>query len=284
MFDGKAFGEDIVGIVKGYCEREIAPLRAENIELKSRIAGLESRPAHDDVFILELVQNEIAKIPPPENGKDADPEQVASLVAEQVKEAVAALPAPQDGKSIGVEDVAPLIVEEVAKIAPDMAEIREAIAAEVSKAVAEIPIPKDGKDAAGIVEALKDSGELVLTLQDGRLVRTGIRDGEKGKDGRDGFGFDDMDVAVLEDDRTIELSFRRGDEEKVFTLKWPTTLDRGVFNVDQEYEAGDGVTWGGQFYIANEPSKGMKPDQAKDGKPWRLAVRKGRDGKDKTKE
>lgn len=281
MFDGKAFGEDIVGIVKGFVEREIAPLKAENAELKGRIAGLESRPAHDSVFIIQLVQDEIAKIPPPENGKDADPEEVASLVAEQVKLAVEAIPAPQDGKSVEIDDVAPLIAEEVAKVVPDMAVINETIATEVSKAAAAIPIPEDGKDAAGIVEALKDNGELVLTLQDGRLIRTGVRDGEKGQDGRDGFGFDDMDVAVLDDDRTIELSFRRGEDEKAFTLKWPTLIDRGVFKLDEQYDPGDGVTWGGQFYIANESTKGVKPDQAKDGKPWRLAVRKGRDGKDR---
>jgi hypothetical protein len=57
------------------------------------------------------------------------------------------------------------------------------VIAEVGKAIAALPVPKDGengKDAAGIVEALKDNGELVLTLQDGRLIHTGIRDGADG--------------------------------------------------------------------------------------------------------
>lgn len=134
----------------------------------------------------------------------------------------------------------------------------------------------NGKDAANIVEALKDSGELVLTLQDGRLIRTGIRDGEKGKDGRDGFGFDDMDACVLDDDRTIELSFRRGDEEKCFTFKWPTPIDRGVYKAGGHYEAGDAVTWGGSLWIAQRATD-AKPDTPESG--WRLAVKKGRDGK-----
>lgn len=277
MFDGKAFGEDIVGIVKGYVEREIAPLRAENLELKGRIAELESRSIPDDVFILQLVQDEIAKITPPEKGKDADPDEVASLVAEEVGRAVAAIPVPQDGKSVGIEDVAPLIAEEVAKIAPDMAVINETIAAEVGKAVSAIPIPKDGKPAAGIVEALKDSGELVLTLEDGRLIRTGVRDGKNGEPGRDGFGFEDMDVAVLDDDRTIELSFRRGEEEKAFTLKWPTMIYRGVYKSEGGYAAGDSVTWGGSLWVA-EKDTNAKPDTPDSG--WKLACKKGRDGKD----
>jgi hypothetical protein len=145
MFDGRAYGEEIVGLVRGFVEREFAPLRAENEVLKGRIAELESRPAYDSADVLQLVQEEIAKIPPAENGKDADPELVASLVADKVKEAVEAIPAPQDGKSVGIEDVAPLIEAEVAKVAPDMAAINEAIAAEIEKVATAIPIPENGR-------------------------------------------------------------------------------------------------------------------------------------------
>ena len=135
---------------------------------------------------------------------------------------------------------------------------------------------RNGNDAAGIVEALKDSGELVLTLQDGRLIRTGIRDGEKGQDGKDGLGFEDMDACVLDDDRTIELSFRRGEEEKAFTFKWPTMIYRGVWAEGQTYQAGDVVTWGGSAHVA-ETETAAKPDTKDCG--WRLAVKRGRDGK-----
>lgn len=145
---------------------------------------------------------------------------------------------------------------------------------------------KDGKDGRGVKDLLIDrEGQLIATMEDGEMKSLGViigKDGEAGKDGRDGLGFDDMDVCVLDDDRTIELAFRRGEEEKAFTLKWPTIIDRGVFKPEQEYEPGDGVTWGGQFYIANEKTN-MKPDASKDGKPWRLAIRKGRDGKDLSK-
>jgi collagen type III alpha len=206
MFDGKAYGEGIVEIVKGYVEREIGPLKAENESLKARIAALEDRPA-------------------PEKGEKGDP-------GEPGKDGVNGA----DGKD-----------------------------------------GMSGKDAAGIVEVLKDSGELVLTLEDGRLIRTGIRDGEKGQDGRDGFGFDDMDVCVLDDDRTIELSFRRGEEEKAFTLKWPTVIYRDIFKAGETYQPGDAVTWAGALWIAQKETA-AKPETAESG--WKLAVKKGRDGKD----
>ncbi|HET6535781.1 MAG TPA: hypothetical protein VFG41_06325 [Sphingomicrobium sp.] len=209
---------------------------------------------------------------------DALAEMMAGIIEEHVAKAVAPLnariadlearPAPEkgepgeDGKSI------------------DPAAVEEMVASTVAKAVAELPAPKDGndgKDAANIVEALKDSGELVLTLQDGRLIRTGIRDGKDGERGNDGFGFDDMDVAVLDDDRTIELSFRRGEEEKAFTLKWPTVIYRGVYKLDREtpYEAGDAVTWGGHMWVA-ERQTNARPDEPDKG--WRLAVKRGQRG------
>lgn len=269
MFDGRAYGEEIVDLVRGFVEREIAPLKAENESLKGRLAALEARPGPEKGDAGEKGQDGSDGVSPaPEAVADIFRPIAEQLISEAVTKAVSELPPPERGeKGEPGNDADPLAVGEM-------------VVAGVAKAVGALPLPKDGKDAAGIVEALKDSGELVLTLQDGRLIRTGVRDGEKGQDGRDGFGFDDMDVAVLDDDRTIELSFRRGEDEKAFTLKWPTLIDRGVFKLDEQYESGDGVTWGGQFYIANESTKGVKPDQAKDGKPWRLTVRKGRDGKD----
>lgn len=272
MLEMKALAEATALIVKQHVETAVTPLL-------DRIDALEKRPVGmDSVVILQLVQDEIAKIPPPENGKDADPEQVASLVAQEVERAVAAIPAPQDGKSVEVEDVAALISEEVAKVAPEMDAINEAIAEKISKAIGEIPIPKDGepgKDAAGIVEALKDDGELVLTLQDGRLIRTGIRDGEKGEPGKDGFNLEDFDVRKEDDGRTLVLSFEAGDIRHEYEVTMPHLAYCGIYKQDQDYMIGDVVTWGGNAWHCNEPTK-EKPDAG----PWTLMVKRGRDGKD----
>lgn len=207
MFDGKAYGEEIVGLVRGFVEREIAPLRAENASLKERIATLEARPA-------------------PEKGDKGEPG--------------------QDGKdgANGVDG-------------------------------------QPGTDGRGVKELLIDrDGNLVATMDDGKMKSLGPvigKDGEPGQDGKDGLGFDDMDVAVLDDDRTIELSFRRGEEEKAFTLKWPTVIYREVFKAGETYQPGDAVTWGGSLWIA-EKETDTKPDTAESG--WKLAVKRGRDGKD----
>jgi hypothetical protein len=250
MLDGAEFGKEIVGLVRGYVEREITPLKSANEALQARLAELEARPAPE-----KGEQGERGL-----DGVAAEPEAVAEILAERLKslvdDAIAALPAPEKGERGEKGDPGEPGAD--------------------GQNGADGTAGADGKDAANIVEALKDSGELVLTLQDGRLIRTGIRDGKDGKKGRDGFGFDDIDACVLDDDRTIELSFRRGDEEKAFTFKWPAMVYRGVWS-EATYQAGDVVTWGGSAHVA-ERETDRKPDTADSG--WRLAVKRGRDGRD----
>lgn len=219
--------------------------------------------------VAEAVADAVAALPPAEKGKDADPVEVAAQIAAEVERAVAALPAPQDGKSITVEDVRPLIDEAV------------------TKAVTLIPVPKngvDGKDGRNGLDAVKffrdDKGHLIAVKSDGSTDDLGEyvgkdgSTGERGKDGADGVGFDDMDL--VETEQGIMLRFTRGEIVKDFRL--PIVTDRGVFKEGTEYRKGDGVTWGGSFWIAQETTS-EKPDI---GKGFRLAVKRGRDGKDGT--
>lgn len=129
-----------------------------------------------------------------------------------------------------------------------------------------------------------ERGEQGLAGEPGKDGRDGLNGevgpkGDPGKDGRDGFKLEDFDARVLEDDRTIELSFISGDHQHIATLKWPTMIDRGVFKADREkpYEAGDSVTWGGSIWTAQRETN-AKPDSPDSG--WRLSCKKGRDGKD----
>lgn len=214
MFDGKAFGEEIVGIMQDYVERQVAPLKAENAELKERLKALEDRPAP-----------EVVKGDP---GESIDPEAVNEMVI-----------------------------------------------AAVSKSFAEFPTPKDGKDAAGIVEALKDSGELVLTLQDGRLIRTGIRDGKDGDKGADGFELTDYDEWFEDDGRTLVRRFVVGEDFKEFRHQTVLPRYRNVFKQGESYQRGDIVTWGGSAWHCEKDTTD-KPDSA----DWSQMVKKGRDGKD----
>lgn len=99
--------------------------------------------------------------------------------------------------------------------------------------------------------------------------------GERGERGVDGLGFDDLSVE-FDGERTAKLKFARGDQVKTFDLKFPIILDRGVWK-EGSYEKGDGVTWGGSFFIATRDTT-SKPEtpQAKD--DWRLAVKRGQNG------
>lgn len=148
---------------------------------------------------------------------------------------------------------------------------------------------RDGRDGVGLAGAVIDrEGGLMLTLTDGQVCNLGLvvgRDGAAGRDGqdgaagaagRDGFSLDAFDAAIGEDGRTIVLSFAQGDLTETRELSLAVVLDRGVFKDGGAYEPGDGVTWAGSYWIAQEKTA-AKPG---DGQAWRLAVKKGRDGKD----
>lgn len=264
MLDGAEFGNEIVVLVRGYLDREVAPLRAENAELKERLKALEDRPAPEKGEAGERGQDGVT--PEPEAVAAALLPIAEELIAVEVAKAVAALPPPEKGeKGEPGKDF-------------DHETLQVAVDAAIAKAIEALPKPKDGepgKDAAGIVEALKDSGELVLTLQDGRLIRTGIRDGEKGADGHDGFSLDDFDIAPGDDGRTYVLKFQRGELSHEYELTFPVPVYCGVFKEGEEYVSGDMVTWGGSLWHCDQPTK-EKPGTDS----WTLSVKKGRDGKD----
>ncbi|MDT4884579.1 hypothetical protein FQZ97_1207340 [compost metagenome] len=60
------------------------------------------------------------------------------------------------------------------------------------------------------------------------------------------------------------------------SLRIPAVIDRGVFS-NGAYEKGDGTTYGGCYWIAQKDAPEGVPGSSPD---WRLAVKKGRDGKD----
>jgi len=224
---------------------------------------------------MDGVDQKLAALPMPRDGKDADPvdpEQIRMMVAEIVGPALAAIPVPENGKSVTLDDVRPMIEEAVAK------------------AVSALPSPKDGVGVAGAI--IDRDGALILTLTDGSTKNLGPvvgRDADiaafearikelvdaipRPRDGRDGLGFDDLDL--IEDDRGMVLRFARDDVVKDFVL--PVVIDRGVYREGVTFLKGSGVTWGGSFWIAQRDTF-TKPDAPDSG--WRLAVKKGQNGKD----
>jgi hypothetical protein len=298
MFDGAAFGKEMVGIVRGYVDKVVAPLvkRLDAIESREPVKGLDGKDGRDGV-----------------DGKDADPAAIADLVREEVEKAVAALPKPQDGKSVTAEDLAPLISKSVeaavsgaVKAIPvpkdgkdgasvTVEDVAPLVDEAVTRAVSAIPVPEDGRDGVdgkdgrdgrdgldAVTPILKD-GVLLFTMSDGSVKEVGRvqgkdgADGAHGRDGIDGLGFDDMS-AEYDGERGITFRFERGETVKEFKFSLPVIIDRGVWVEAKEggYAKGDGVTWAGSFWISQKDENGDKPDG---GDGWRLSVKRGRDGK-----
>src|SRR5690606_20614469 len=89
--------------------------------------------------------------------------------------------------------------------------------------------------------------------------------------------------AELVDERTVVVKMRVSDGEvDEFRATLPVVIDRGTYKATQTYETGDGITYGGQYWIAQKDGPTGKPGEpGSDG--WRLAVRKGRDASNTAK-
>jgi integrin beta 3 len=288
MFDGKAFGKEVVAVVRAHMEKAVAPLEERIAYLERQLAerpmpkdGVDGKSiTADDVapLIADEVARAVAALPPAEKGKDADPEQVASLVKEEAERILAGWERPKDGK-----DGAP--GEKGADGAPG----RDGIDGKDGLNGKDGAPGLNGKDGIDTMDVMIDrEGQLVFTMSDGRLKSVGLvvgRDGEPGRDGRDGaagpngkdgtdgVGFDDMSCEIREDG--VYLVWEKGDLVKEARL--PVPLYRGVFKEGSAYLAGDSVSFGGSTFIA-ERETSAKPETPDSG--WRLSVKRGRDGKD----
>ena len=299
--------DGIAPVLRGYVEKAFEPIGARMLALEKRLSDLPAPRDPDPVMILRLVEETVAKLPPALPGKDADP----ALVAELVDKAVAALPPAKDGEpgtSVTVEDLAPLVADEVAKAVSaiqlpsvDWSEVDKMIGDKVSDAVEALPPAEPGKSVTiGELSPLVDDlvikriaelppakdgadGKEGVPGRDGRDGLPGVQgekgiDGRHGADGKDGLGIDDFDVKAIDDGRALEFSLvREGAEPVVKRVNLATVLDRGVWR-EQRYAHGDGVTWGGSFFIAQRATEPHEKPAASDS--WRLSVKKGRDGKD----
>lgn len=243
MFDGEAFGKQMVDIVRSHVERATAPLL-------ERIDALEKR---------ELVSPEKGDKGDP--GKDGEPGPAGEVDMDAVKAlidaAVAALPPAERGER-GEPGQDGLPGEKGADGAPGAP-------------------GESGKDGIGLAGALIDrAGHLRIRATDGTDYDLGPvngKDGEPGKDGRDGITPTFIDAEFI--GRTLRLTFD-GDRACEFQLATPEYC--GVFKESETYEPGDMVTWAGSTWHCDEP-KGLKPGAPDSG--WTLAVKAGRPGKDK---
>lgn len=262
MFDGKAFGQEIVGVVKAHLEKSLAPILARLDAIDKRFAELPVPKEFDPVTFGEWLAPTADELRGLIEAIKIEPAPELPDIPAMVAEAVAVLPKPENGKD-GAPGANGL------DGAPGLN-------------------GKDGRDGLDAVEFLRGAdGHLIVTMSNGTTRDLGAvngtdgaagtdgKDGAPGKDGVDGVSFDDLDL--VETEEGVFLRCARGDVVKQWRL--PIVIDRGVFKDGQPYRKGDGVTWGGSFWIAQGETTD-KPDSGKGG--WRLAVKKGRDGKDGT--
>lgn len=292
--------------------------KLEIADRDQRIAALEKALGeHQD---LEAIAKQAASLLPApkdgEPGRDADMDELKKHLAELVK----ALPAPADGRSVTPDDVAPMIRDEVAKAVAEVPpakdgesvtvdDVRPVLAELVSKAVADLPKPQPGKDADmdalrdyldGLVKSLElPKGPSInevsatferrfsdLSLSWERQARETFEKAadrmpipKNGENGRDALPLESFDLMLSDDGRTVTVKMQAGETVVEKSLKIAAVLDRGVFSAEKsaEYEAGDGTTYGGCYWIAQKDAPEGVPGSSTD---WRLAVKKGRDGKD----
>lgn len=248
MIDAKAFGAELADIVK----TATAPLLRRIGQLEKQLADM---PAVRD-------GKDGADGRDGSDGKDGASVTLADVLPalkEQVAEYLSGIPAPQDGKD-GANG-------------KDGADGRDGENGDPGR---------DGLDVKDLFRA--DGGRLVAVMSDGTTKDLGEyvgkdgaagANGKDGADGRDGFGFDDLTFEQA-GERSAVLRFAKGERVKEFAITLPGFVDRGVWKDAEAYQPGDGVTYGGSFWIAQAGADG-RPDT---GKGWRLAVKKGRDGKD----
>ena len=135
------------------------------------------------------------------------------------------------------------------------------------------PPGRDGRDGAPGVDGQR--GERGLVGKDGLDGKDG-RDGEDGRNGLDGFQLDDFD-AELKDGRELIIKLKSGERTIHRSIRLPIPLDRGVYRSGARHREGDGVTWGGSFWIAQRDTASTPGGDSPD---WRLAVKRGRDAKE----
>lgn len=215
-------------------------IRSMETELASLRERLDGKVAELDVDA--VAQRVVKLMPEPQPGRDADPEEVARIVAETTSRQVAE---------------------------------------QVAKAAAEMRQPEDGRDALALevlpgIDETKSYARGTYATHRGGLWRTfekshGLRGWECLVDGLAGV------VIEQEGAKGFRMVVERSSGqvvEKEFTV--PAMQYRGVF-IPGEYERGDVVTWGGSAWHCVSKTSDKPGEPGSSG--WILMVKKGRDGK-----
>lgn len=284
----KALGEEFGSAIQKMADdfQQALEKTASNLE-KQLEEVRQSIPEFQPVEIPDvskMVADAVSEIELPKAPELPDLNQIIADATESaVKQAVESIPVPKDGKSVTVDDLRPLVKEVVNALIPEPVDVEKLAQDLLSK----IPDPEPGsagRDALAIelepfIDEKKSYPRGTYATHKGGLWRAhekthGMRGWECIVDGVSG-------VDIKQDNqRTFSISLERASgavEVKSFDV--PVTIYRDVFKAGTEYQPGDTVTWGGSMWHCNEPTTD-KPGET-GSKGWTLAVKKGRDLRDK---
>lgn len=267
-FDPELFGQAMGEAIR----KAVEPLNAEIADLRKQID--ESRAQLPD--IRQLVADEVAKIPTPENGKDADESAIVERVTQAIKgdldqwkadaqeqivapelpnisemvdlavsEAVKMIPAPKDGASFTLEDAQPII----------------------DKAVRQIPVPKDGIGMAGSM--IDRDGNLIITMTNGETKNLGP------VVGKDGVSLESFEMTYDADAHEVVL--KAISVGKPQEIRYPAggIHGKGYWRDGNKAKSGEAWTHDGSLWVAKNDTSETPSTKSGD---WVLAARRGRDG------
>lgn len=281
--DVEKVADSVFKAVESRIEKAIAPLleRLAFLEAKElpKAETILAEVLSSDVLRTHAVNEVKAALEanPPKDGKDAEPIVVSEVVAELLA---------TDGlKSLvdlqAAESVTAYFAEHPVINGKDAEPVsEEQLAQQVSKYMSANPVVAEkGDPGTGLADAMIDrTGNLVLTMTDGRMKELGLvigKDGSPGKDGADGLGFDDLTVSF--DGDAIVHEYKRG--EKALTQRFPINVMKhiGFWQQGMQAKSGNVTTHNGCSWVCLKDTSEKPCYESKD---WILSARKGRDGLD----
>lgn len=260
MIDPVEFGKAMGALIND----ATAPLLLRIDQLEKQIGALNIPSAEDAAKLIDIdaiAKSAAALVPKANDGASVTADDVRPLVDELVSKAVAALPAAENGKDADMDVLKSHVAELVKHIQP----------------AAPLPAPPVDEVAATFERRFSD-----LTLSWERQARDTFDKAAdrmpKPKDGRDALSLEDFELSLGEDGRTVTVKMQAGETVIEKSVKIAAVIDRDIFKSGGSYEKGDGVSYGGSFWIAKcDNPQGVPGSGETD---WRCAVKKGRDGKD----
>lgn len=189
----------------------------------------------------------------------------------EVKSAIPNVKDGADGKSVTIEDVRPAIKEVV----------EERVSIEFSK----IKLPEDGRDAFDIeilegIISEKNYPRGIYATHNGGLWKSVSQ-----TNGMNGWlciidGISKIDIDYDGERKSVIRVEKASGSVLEKSIKIPSLIDKGVYSQSNSYEKGDGLTYGGSYWIVQKDNPEGSPGSSND---FRLAVKRGRDGKEVVK-